>query len=199
MADDRRERRRRQLLESAKHVFADKGYPSATIDDIATRAKVARGTFYLYFDDKLDVFRALVDAFFEHITKSIYSIVVDDPARGPREQLEANLERIIHRALQDPEMVKIALSDATGMDRALDAQLHHFYEALRSFMDESLEVGQNIGLVRAGDRRIMLAMALGAFKELLLDAVGGDMERSEEEIVTAMMAFLAHGLLAAPT
>lgn len=196
MVDDRRERRRRQLLAAAEHVFADKGYPSATIDDIAGRAKIARGTFYLYFDDKLDVFRALVDAFFEHITQSIQSIVVDDEANGPRAQLEDNLARIIHLSLEDREMVKIALSDATGMDRALDAQLHHFYEALRSFMDESLEVGQSIGLVRAGDRRIMLAMALGAFKELLLDAVSGDMERTEEQIVSEMMSFLEHGLLA---
>ena len=196
MAVDRRERRRQQLLVAARAVFADKGYPGATVDDIVARVPVARGTFYLYFEDKLDVFRALVDAFFERLTECIESIDVEDPERLPRAQLEANLRRVVRLALEEPAMVKIALSDATGMDRALDAQLNLFYEALQTYMDESLEIGQAIGLVREGDRRIMLAVALGGFKELLLGAVTGAMDRTEEEIVKAMVAFLEHGLLA---
>lgn len=44
--------RRSELLRAARDVFATKGYHNAKIDDIVQAAKVAKGTFYLYFPDK---------------------------------------------------------------------------------------------------------------------------------------------------
>ena len=54
------DQRRQQLLEAATWVFARKGYRRAGISDIIARAGVARGTFYLYFDSKEQVFLAIV-------------------------------------------------------------------------------------------------------------------------------------------
>ena len=59
--EGRRAERRTALLAAARDVFAERGYAAATVDDVVARAGVARGTFYLYFKDKRDVFRALVD------------------------------------------------------------------------------------------------------------------------------------------
>ena len=44
--------RRQQILTVARDVFARRGYHQSTIDDIVAEAGVARGTFYLYFEDK---------------------------------------------------------------------------------------------------------------------------------------------------
>ncbi|MGA4507573.1 TetR/AcrR family transcriptional regulator [Propionibacteriaceae bacterium G1746] len=52
---------RRNLLEAAEHVFAELGYQEASITRITERAGVGQGTFYLYFDSKLDLFSQLVD------------------------------------------------------------------------------------------------------------------------------------------
>jgi AcrR family transcriptional regulator len=54
------DRRRHQLLEAATWVFARKGYRRAGVSDIIARARVARGTFYLYLDSKEQVFLAIV-------------------------------------------------------------------------------------------------------------------------------------------
>lgn len=194
---ERREKRRRQILDAARTVFATKGYVATTVDDIVTAVEVARGTFYLYFDDKLDVFSALVDDFFRRTAQSIQPIELEPGSASPRDQLRENLRRVIRMAKADPGMVKIALSTAMGIDPGLDARLRVFYAALRQFMDETLETGQSIGLVRAGaDRRLMLAMAVGGLKELMLDIVSGDLERDEDVLLDEMMAFLDHGLLA---
>ena len=56
-----REKTREKLLTAARHVFVEKGYHDAKIDDIAERAGVGKGTFYLYFKDKRAVFAELVD------------------------------------------------------------------------------------------------------------------------------------------
>jgi len=43
--------RRQQILSVAREAFAKRGYHQTTIDDIVALAGVARGTFYLYFED----------------------------------------------------------------------------------------------------------------------------------------------------
>ncbi|MHB1171889.1 MAG: TetR/AcrR family transcriptional regulator [Lacisediminihabitans sp.] len=52
---------RSRLLAAAEYVFADLGYVEASVTRITDRAGVAQGTFYLYFDTKLDVFNELVE------------------------------------------------------------------------------------------------------------------------------------------
>ena len=191
----RREKRRRQILAAAEQAFAEKGYVATTIDDIVARVPVARGTFYLYFDDRLDVFRALVNGFFERVTDRIQPIMLGEGAAAPRSQLRSNLIRVLELAQTEPGMVKIALSTATGVDEALDAELNAFFGALHTFMDETLETGQTIGLVRQGDRRPMVAIALGAMQSLLMAVVRGELEQSGGALADALMAFLEGGLL----
>ena len=49
----------RQLLDAGVEVFASKGYFAARVDDIVKLASTSHGTFYLYFSNKEDLFRAL--------------------------------------------------------------------------------------------------------------------------------------------
>lgn len=45
-----------EILEAAKQVFARKGFHDATMDDVAEEAGVAKGTLYLYFRSKREIF-----------------------------------------------------------------------------------------------------------------------------------------------
>ncbi|MFV3130448.1 TetR/AcrR family transcriptional regulator [Niveispirillum sp. KHB5.9] len=56
----RKEARPAELLAAALDCFAEKGFAATRMDDIARRAGVAKGTFYLYFPSKEAVFEALV-------------------------------------------------------------------------------------------------------------------------------------------
>jgi AcrR family transcriptional regulator len=49
----------RQLLDAGVEVFASKGYFAARVDDIVKLARTSHGTFYLYFSNKEELFRAL--------------------------------------------------------------------------------------------------------------------------------------------
>ena len=188
--------RRRELLTAARDAFVEKGFQAATIDDIVAKADVARGTFYLYFSDKRSVFEALVDEFLMRIGACVKSIELGPDEPSPVDQLRANIRRIVELALEEPTIVKLALFDATGLDPELDEKLHGFYGGLRSLIDESLEQGQQLGMVRAGDRRVMVAIGLGGLKEVLVDAVAGQFEAEAGAITEEIMLFLAGGLLA---
>jgi AcrR family transcriptional regulator len=47
-----------EILEAAYHVFAERGFDQATMDDIARTAGVAKGTLYLYYPSKQDIYTA---------------------------------------------------------------------------------------------------------------------------------------------
>jgi AcrR family transcriptional regulator len=48
--------RKKQIMEKAKELFAKKGYHPVTVDEIAQSCDVAKGTLYLYFNSKADLF-----------------------------------------------------------------------------------------------------------------------------------------------
>jgi AcrR family transcriptional regulator len=56
---DRKRENRAKLLAAARKVFAEKGLAAATARDIVRETDLATGTFYNYFEDKEDVFRAV--------------------------------------------------------------------------------------------------------------------------------------------
>lgn len=60
----RRERekkeRRRSILRAAREVFFEQGFYRATVDSVAERAEVSKGTVYLYFDSKETLLAALL-------------------------------------------------------------------------------------------------------------------------------------------
>jgi len=75
-----------KILQAAIKVFAQKGFYSARISDIANEAKVADGTIYLYFNNKYDI---LISIFEEEIGKLIVAIKNRIEAeKDPRRMLE---------------------------------------------------------------------------------------------------------------
>jgi AcrR family transcriptional regulator len=52
---------RKRLIEAARQVFAERGYPDATVDEIASEAGASRATFYLHFKSKTELTAALVE------------------------------------------------------------------------------------------------------------------------------------------
>ena len=70
-----RDERRAQLVSAAREVFGEKGYHAATVDDITRAAGVAKGTFYLYFEEKREIYYELVRSFLQHVTDIGASVV----------------------------------------------------------------------------------------------------------------------------
>jgi AcrR family transcriptional regulator len=54
------EERPRQILAAALEVFGERGLAAARLEDIAKHAGVSKGTIYLYFSNKEDLFRAMI-------------------------------------------------------------------------------------------------------------------------------------------
>ncbi|HYD82247.1 MAG TPA: TetR/AcrR family transcriptional regulator [Paucimonas sp.] len=56
----RKEARPQELLAAALDLFVERGYAATRLDDVAARAGVSKGTLYLYFANKEELFKAVV-------------------------------------------------------------------------------------------------------------------------------------------
>lgn len=184
--------RRQALLRAARDVFATRGYHDAKVDDIVAAAKVAKGTFYLYFRDKRSVFSELVDLLFHRLGAAILRV---DTARDVDEQIKHNIRAIVAVLLDDPALTKILLSYATGMDPAFVTKIQSFYDGVKAILAESLKEGQHLGIVAEGDTSLFATFTIGALKELLAENVAAPQPMAREEMVAALFHFLQAGYL----
>lgn len=56
----RKDARPEEIIAAALEVFVERGFAAARLDDVAARAGVSKGTLYLYFENKEDLFKAVV-------------------------------------------------------------------------------------------------------------------------------------------
>jgi AcrR family transcriptional regulator len=93
-ADQRRQERRRQITEAAAQLFAELGYADCEMDRVAARLKVAKGTLYLYFKSKEELFYACVDQAMVELQAAVNAAAetVDDSLQKIRAAIRAYLE-----------------------------------------------------------------------------------------------------------
>lgn len=53
--------RQSEIITAARQVFAEKGYIATTVDEIAARAGLAKGTIYVYFESKEQIYNAVLE------------------------------------------------------------------------------------------------------------------------------------------
>src|SRR5579863_9778452 len=62
--------RREAILDAARKVFARNGFAGGIVDEIAAEAGLAKGTIYLYFKSKKEIYRALLHRDMEAVKAS---------------------------------------------------------------------------------------------------------------------------------
>jgi TetR/AcrR family transcriptional regulator, fatty acid metabolism regulator protein len=163
--------RRRQLLESATWVFARKGYRRAAIDDIIARAGVARGTFYLHFDSKEQVFLAVVDDFHDCLKRAFEAL--DEAAtrargEGPRAVLQASFRRWFEFFAEHRDAARIVWREAAAIDPRFEERLLSLRGSALTRFSARFRRLQDVGLARSTvDPDLFAHFQLGMLDELL--------------------------------
>jgi len=187
--------RRAQILTVARDIFSRLGYHTAKIEDIVAAAGIARGTFYLYFEDKRAIFEEIVDRTIARLGMAIVRVDPHDSGRTVADQVRENIRRIVRILLEDRATTKILLSDALGVDPAFDRKLLSFYDEMASLLEGSLRDGQALGVVRDGDVRLMSWLTMGALKETMFQIVQRGAEYDEDKLVEGAYAYFTGGYL----
>jgi len=175
----RKDARPSDIVAAALLVFGEKGFAGARIEEIARRAGVSKGTVYLYFEAKSDIFRAVVhDAIIPNITE------IEEMVLG----LDLPFAEILRRLL--PRFAELVTARPIGaVVKMVIGESRNFPELARVWHDEVIskgvdllstliERGQARGEVRPGDPRIcafsiMGPMLMGVLWREILVPVGG--------------------------
>lgn len=146
-----REFRVREILDAACRVVAQYGFQGATVERVAEEAEIAKGTVYLYFQNKDELLTAAVEQGMENFVSQVRSQVAEAPTAIEKLQclVEASLELSdIHRDFFKTLLLErnfLAASphhpEAAHM---LDLYLSHIH-----FIEELIQDGIRVGVFRA--------------------------------------------------
>lgn len=187
--------RRLSILMAAKRVFATKGYYSAGVADIIAEADIARGTFYLYFTSKREVFSALL----EYIVESIASRMVEISIQEPEEiynGLITNLDRLRVFFIEDPDLATILLREGTAVDNESRERFQELVNKLADWGAKLLEHWVKVGILRDIDPKITAYAAIGAARELLEQYFNsGHLQQEGDKVIETMMRIYLFGII----
>ncbi len=176
-----REERKKQLLDAAITCFGQKGYHATQISDIIETAGVARGTFYLYFQGKREIFDYVMTELFGQVQKEIKTIPKEALSEIPN-QIRGNIKRVLTLLMNNPLLAKILMSESVGLDEELDSRLRTFYNHILNYIRRGLNQGQEMGFVREGHIEIMAVSLLGCMKEVLYQHLLGTEKATPDEM-----------------
>lgn len=150
----RKDARPQELLAAALDLFVERGFASTRLEDVAKRAGVSKGTLYLYFENKEDLFKAMV-------RNSIVPVIGDAELSfaefgGHSADLLRNL---IHSWWQ-----RIGATKASGIVKLVMAEAGNFPELGQFYQDEVVTRGAS--LIRGMLER---AIERGEFRPVNLD------------------------------
>ena len=170
-ASEAREARRAHILREATSVFAARGYHGTSVTDLVAAAGVARGTFYLYFESKDQIFLALLDGLLLHLRASVRGVERAPGAAPVLEQLESIAVRILQTLVDNRPLTRIIFREAVALDAAVDRRLAGFYGELSEWVANAIGVGQGLGILRPSDPALAAACVLGCFRGVVQSQV----------------------------
>lgn len=104
--EGKKQEKRRALLDAAYELFLERGTAKTSVEDITSRAKVAKGTFYLYFSDKNSVTQALLGRVSYQLLAEATAAVEKMPDLPFSEQMVAVIDHIIEALRRDTLMLR---------------------------------------------------------------------------------------------
>ncbi|MGH9667881.1 MAG: TetR/AcrR family transcriptional regulator [Bryobacteraceae bacterium] len=125
-----------EILEAARKVFASKGFGSATVDDIAESAHISKGTVYLYFRSKRDLYLAALQEGVEEIHEQTNRRMALE--RSARDKLRAFVETRIYYFERNRDFFKICQSEFGNLFTH-PSQLNEAFTELHTRQTKALE------------------------------------------------------------
>ncbi len=194
-AAKRRRERRKQIVTHATRLIAKNGYANTSVADVIKAADVSRGTFYLYFESRDQLFDDILQAFIDALeeTVEIISLEHEDPAGA----LYGNFRRLIDLLASNRDLTKVLFREAVGHSPSVDERVNAFYTHIRAMVSGALRKGVTRKLLRPVDESIISTAIVGCVKEVIYTyLVVGDGAIDPDTITTAIFDFGFNGLAA---
>ncbi|MGH7032855.1 MAG: TetR/AcrR family transcriptional regulator [Stellaceae bacterium] len=186
--------RREELLRSAERLFIARGAAATSIDDIATGAEVAKGTFYLYFASKEAMVAALREEFGRVSCTRIAAAVAGCAPADWQGKLAAWVEAGVDSYL-DRLRLHDALFHEAGLHRRRAGKGDN---SIVRDLAALLAAGNEGGAWQVDDPRVTAMLLFHALHGAVDQAIAHHIEKERENLVRILRDFFLRAVCAAP-
>jgi AcrR family transcriptional regulator len=182
------------IVDSAERVFAEQGFESGTMQDIANEAGVSLKTVYANFEGKDDLFRAIHRDRVTALTEELAHVYVSD--REPAEMLREAVRSHVSFLVERPAYMRLQLRSlrSWGMDADSEEAFDH---GGRDSLIALLERGIAAGVFYPGEPVRIAPMVLAVMQVQLADQLRHPDEVDADEVADQIMRHLGR-LLCVP-
>ncbi len=189
--------RSKTILEAARAVFARKGFAAALVDDIADEAGIAKGTVYLYFPSKKDIYLAALVEELQRFHEQTLDAV--NAAVGAREKIRAFAQVGLTNCTSHGDFLRIYVSefnnqiqDPSRKPKELASIHKKRVSHLTAIIEEGIQAGEIKQVRPAAAAATVFDVLRGMWHRQLLGQSGAS-PRQELDFV---LDFVWHGLAA---
>ncbi|MEZ5142340.1 MAG: helix-turn-helix domain-containing protein [Acidimicrobiales bacterium] len=188
------ERTEAKLLDAGMQVLGERGFHAARVDDIVRVADVSHGTFYLYFANKEDLFRALAVRCADAMTELAAALPPIDPGPAGLAELRSWLARFVALYRTYGVVIRAWMEDQVA-SRELARLGSRTFAAVVKVLVARLEEAGSVAPERA---ELSAAALLAMIERLTYFVTSRDLD-ADDEVVAGTLAVLVHrGFFAAP-
>lgn len=182
-----------RILDAAVAVFAERGFHSARVSDIASRAGVADGTIYLYFRNKEEILMAAINSAFDGFMTHARAEVEALPS--PVEKLRRLAYLHLEALGSNRNLAIVFQMELRQSVRFLGAFSHHQMIEYLKLVRDCIRQGQEQGLLRPEmNDKIAANCFFGALDEMVTSWVLADHEYSLSQAAESVSNIILRGL-----
>ena len=130
-------RRRRQLLDVAVDVFAERGFHSTSMDEVAEAAGVTKPVLYQHFDSKRELYLELLDDVGNHLVAAVTTAVAG--ASGPRQQVEAGFVAYFDFVTQQTNAFRLLFGSNARRDEEFNDAIRRVEDIMAAAVADLIE------------------------------------------------------------
>jgi AcrR family transcriptional regulator len=173
--------RRARLVREAIVEFSDRNYTEASLSEIARRAQIPKGSFYQYFDDKLDLYRWLLTDEAPRCKRAFIESAKPQNDADFWARLETFIERGMAFLVEHPRLARLSaaaadtsgIPEVRGLHKAIcDAGLAELRDTLRAGM-KARALGADLDLEVA--TRLVATLIGPGLTDVILHELGADL------------------------
>lgn len=196
------ERRRTQIVNTAKQMFIDKGFQSTHIGQVCEKLNIARGTVYQYFQNKKEILFAIMDVVLEKVEDifdqdDFNEFFNSNPSQNLiLEFINKRLSSCISVLLGEPIVIKLIFKEIVGVDEEVNDRVNKAIASMEKLVALEVEELMKKGIYKNTlDPKITATMIVGGV--LLVVYEYGKMKQDvlDTHLITNMAMNYLHGVL----
>ncbi len=181
--------RKAQILEAARSLLVEKGYGELLLDEVARRAGVAKGTLYLHFSDKREIFSAVMEGILEGLEVRVREVAARDG--DPMGKLEMAVSQVLEY-VDDNKDFFLLMGPVSPRHRLLG--LKKGFERYLSALESVIAPAVKAGFLRAHEAGNGAMVIIAFSRMFMMRKVFHERSEPLKSCTKELLDLLLHGL-----